>query len=182
MIRRSHEGDLALMHTIINDAAIAYRGVIPDDCWHDPYMPVEELASEIAKGIEFWALEEDGGILGVMGIQDRGDVALVRHAYVVPNLQRKGVGTKLLRHVQGLVDKPVLIGTWAAASWAINFYRRNGFTVVSERDKDRLLKKYWSISTRQIETSVVLADELWRQRTNHAAIVTPGLADSEPSR
>ncbi len=161
MIRRSHDGDLALVERIINDAAIAYRGVIPDDCWHDPYMPAEELASEIAKGVEFWVLEEDGRMQGIMGIQDKGDVALVRHAYVIPSLQRKGVGAKLLHHVHRLTGKPVLIGTWAAASWAIDFYRRNGFTVLPERDKDRLLKKYWSISARQIETSVVLADDLW---------------------
>src|SRR5258706_13187747 len=115
-------------------------------------MPAEELASESAKGVEFWVLEEDGRMQGIMGIQDKGDVALVRHAYVVPSLQRKGVGTKLLHHVQGLVGKPVLIGTWAAASWAIDFYRRNGFAIVSTRDKDRLLNKYWSIPMRQIET------------------------------
>ncbi len=161
MIRRFDDRDLALANDIINAAAVAYRGVIPPDRWHEPYMPLDEMQREIADGVDFWILEEDGSLLGVMGIQDKGDVALVRHAYVAPNLQRKGVGTRLLRHVQNLVDKPLLIGTWAAASWAIGFYRRNGFTVVSERDKDRLLRKYWSIPPRQIETSVVLADERW---------------------
>lgn len=124
-------------------------------------MPAAELASEIATGVEFWVAEQDGRLLGVMGVQDKGDVALVRHAYVAPNTQRSGVGTNLLRHVEGNVDKPILIGTWAAASWAIGFYRRNGFTIVSEVEKDRLLRTYWSIPERQVETSVVLADRRW---------------------
>jgi N-acetylglutamate synthase-like GNAT family acetyltransferase len=124
-------------------------------------MPMAELQREIAAGVVFWVAEEEGRVLGVMGIQDKGDVALVRHAYVTPNIQRKGVGTVLLRHVEGLADKPILIGTWASASWAIEFYRRNGFTVVPNDDKDRLLRTYWSIPARQIETSVVLADRRW---------------------
>jgi len=144
------------MLAIINDAAQAYKGVIPADRWHEPYMPADELAGEIASGVEFWVAEEGGRMLGVMGIQDKGEVALVRHAYVSPTLQRKGVGTSLLRHVQALADKPVLIGTWAAASWAIDFYRRNGFTVVPKAEKNRLLRTYWSIPARQVETSVVL--------------------------
>jgi N-acetylglutamate synthase-like GNAT family acetyltransferase len=121
-------------------------------------MPMDELVKEIGAGIVFWIAEEEGRPLGVMGMQDKGEVALVRHAYVTRGIQRKGVGTTLLRHVQGLATKPVLIGTWAAASWAIAFYRRNGFRVVSDSEKDRLLRKYWSIPERQIETSVVLAD------------------------
>src|SRR3954471_4744778 len=138
-IRKSVDADFAAILAIVNDAARAYRGVIPDDRWHEPYMPADELASEIAEGVVFWLAEEDGRLSGVMGIQDRGDVALVRHAYVVPTTQRSGVGTRLLRHVEGLVDKPILIGTWTAASWAIEFYRKNGFTVVPDGDKDRLL-------------------------------------------
>ena len=149
------------MLAIVNDAAHAYRGVIPVDRWHEPYMPADELAKEIAGGVVFWVAEQEGRLLGVMGIQDRGDVALVRHAYVAPSTQRAGVGTRLLRHVEGLVDKPILIGTWAAASWAIEFYRRNGFAVVPSGDKDRLLRTYWSIPARQIETSVVLANARW---------------------
>jgi N-acetylglutamate synthase-like GNAT family acetyltransferase len=160
-IRRSNDGDVAEILTIINDAAVAYRGVIPADRWHEPYMSADELDSEIAHGVDFWVAEQDGRLLGVMGIQDKGDVALVRHAYVAATTQRSGVGTQLLRHVESLVDKPILIGTWAAASWAIEFYRRNGFSVVTTEEKDRLLRTYWSIPVRQVETSVVLANARW---------------------
>ena len=160
-IRKSRAGESAAMLAIINDAARAYKGVIPADRWHEPYMPAHELEAEIAAGVVFWVAEEDARLLGVMGIQDKGDVALVRHAYVSSNTQRKGVGTRLLHHVHALTTKPVLIGTWAAASWAIDFYRRNGFTVVGEDEKNRLLRKYWSIPARQVETSVVLADARW---------------------
>lgn len=161
LIRKSVQADFPTSLAIINDAAQAYRGVIPADRWHEPYMPADELAKEIAAGIVFWVAEQEGRLLGVMGMQDKGDVALVRHAYVAKSAQRSGVGTKLLHHVQGLTGKPILIGTWAAAAWAIDFYRHNGFTVVSESEKDRLLRKYWSIPVRQIETSVVLADARW---------------------
>jgi len=155
-IREARKSDVPTMFGIINEAARAYRGVIPADCWHEPYMPQDELETEIAHGVDFWVAEENGRVLGVMGIQDRGEVSLVRHAYVRSNLQRKGVGTKLLRHVESLTSKPVLIGTWADASWAIDFYRRNGYSLVLGKDKDALLRKYWSISARQVETSVVL--------------------------
>lgn len=164
MIRRSVEADLPAILAIIDDGAQAYRGVIPADRWHEPYMPRDELLDEIAAGVVFWVAEERGRLLGVMGMQDKGDVALVRHAYVATAMQRKGVGQALLRHVQGLTDKPILIGTWAAASWAIDFYRRNDFALVSEREKEVLLRKYWSIPARQIETSVVLADRRWMER------------------
>ena len=158
VIRKSDDADIPAMLAIINQAAEAYRGVIPADRWHEPYMPRDELASEIAKGVAFWVAEQDGRMSGVMGIQDKGDVALVRHAYVVPTIQRSGVGSSLLHHVEGLVEKPILIGTWAAASWAIAFYRRNGFAVVPPAEKDRLLRTYWTIPPRQVETSVVLAN------------------------
>jgi N-acetylglutamate synthase-like GNAT family acetyltransferase len=161
LVRQSEDGDFGAILTIINDAARAYQGVIPADRWHEPYMSTEDLAREIAGGIIFWVAEEDERVLGVMGIQDKGDVALVRHAYVASTTQRSGVGTRLLHHVETLVDKPLLIGTWAAASWAIDFYRRNGFNVVDDDEKDRLLRTYWSIPARQIETSVVLADGRW---------------------
>jgi N-acetylglutamate synthase-like GNAT family acetyltransferase len=158
LIRKSVESDFAAILAIINDAARVYRGVIPADRWHEPYMSASELEREIAGGVVFWLAEDDGRLSGVIGIQDKGDVTLVRHAYVAPTAQRSGVGTKLLRHVEGLVDKPILIGTWAAASWAIEFYQRNGFTLVPSDDKDRLLQTYWSIPARQVETSVVLAN------------------------
>lgn len=161
LVRRSADTDFAAMLAIVNEAAHAYRGVIPADRWHEPYMPASELESEIAAGVVFWVAEHEGRVSGLMGIQDKGDVALVRHAYVAPTAQRGGVGTSLLRHVEGLVDKPILIGTWAAASWAIDFYRRNGFMVVPVDEKDRLLRTYWSIPERQIETSVVLGNRRW---------------------
>jgi N-acetylglutamate synthase-like GNAT family acetyltransferase len=162
-IRESEQADLTEIFAVINEAAQAYRGVIPIDRWHEPYMSMSELEREIAQGIIFWVAEEEGHLLGVMGIQDKGAVALVRHAYVRPATQKKGVGTKLLRHVESLACKPVLIGTWADASWAIEFYRRNGYTVVSDSHKERLLRTYWSIPERQIETSVVLADRRWME-------------------
>jgi len=162
-IRIAAPADFDAIFAIVNSAAQAYRGVIPADRWHEPYMPRAELDREIAQGVEFWVAEERGKLQGVMGIQDRGDVALVRHAYVSPGLQRGGIGTMLLRHVLGLTAKPVLIGTWADAKWAIDFYRRNGFTVVSKTQKNALLAKYWSIPARQVETSVVLADARFGQ-------------------
>lgn len=160
-IRKSAADDFEAILSIINDAAQAYRGVIPSDRWHEPYMSADELTKEIASGVIFWVAEDDGRLLGVMGIQDKDDVALVRHAYTATTLQRKGIGTKLLRRVEALAGKPILIGTWADASWAIEFYRRNGFTVVSDLDKNRLLRVYWSVPARQVETSVVLADRRW---------------------
>ena len=167
-IRRIRQEDLRVALAIVNEAARAYRGVIPTDRWHEPYMSRDELEKEIADGVNFWVAEEDGSLLGVMGMQDKGDVALVRHAYIAPTVQRKGVGTKLLRHVTGLASKPILVGTWARASWAIEFYRRHGFTVVSNREKDTLLRRYWSIPARQIETSVVLADGSWMEAQQRA--------------
>jgi len=157
-IRESRPADLDAIYSIVNDAAQAYKGVIPADRWHEPYMARDELVREIGDGIRFWIGEEAGRALGVMGIQDKGDVALVRHAYVPTRLQRKGVGSRLLRHIESLADKPILIGTWKDASWAISFYQRHGYRLVSEPEKDALLGKYWSIPARQVETSVVLAD------------------------
>ncbi|HUQ27174.1 MAG TPA: GNAT family N-acetyltransferase [Usitatibacter sp.] len=164
MIRKSRDTDVPVMVEIVNAAAQAYRGAIPADRWHDPYMPRAEMEKEISDGVAFWVAEEGGRIVAIMGIQDKGDVALVRHAYVRPTLQRTGLGSKLLKHVQALTARPVLIGTWAAATWAIDFYRRNGFTLVTEAEKSALLKKYWSIPERQIETSVVLADKSWTDK------------------
>jgi N-acetylglutamate synthase-like GNAT family acetyltransferase len=168
LIRKTRQSDWGAMLAIVNDAAQAYRGVIPADRWREPYMPPDEMEKEIADGVIFWVAEQDGRLSGVMGIQDKGEVALVRHAYVAPAMQRKGVGTRLLRHVEGLTGKPVLIGTWADASWAIEFYRRNGFSVVPSRHKDALLRRYWSIPARQVETSVVLADRRWMEAQQRA--------------
>jgi len=168
LIRKLQEVDLGAVLAIVNDAAQAYRGVIPADRWREPYMPPEELENEIADGVMFWVAEQDGRLSGGMGFQDKGEVALVRHAYVAPAMQRKGVGTRLLRHVQGLTGKPVLIGTWADASWAIEFYRRNGFSIVPSARKDALLRRYWSIPARQVETSVVLADGRWMEAQQRA--------------
>lgn len=173
-IRQSVETDFADILAVVNDAARAYRDVIPADRWHEPYMSADELRREMSAGVVFWIAEQQGRLSGVMGIQDKGDVALVRHAYVVPATQRSGVGTQLLRHVESLIDKPLLIGTWAAASWAIDFYRRNGFTVVPSADKDRLLRAYWSIPARQIETSVVLANGRWLEAQSARGRLPPG--------
>jgi N-acetylglutamate synthase-like GNAT family acetyltransferase len=165
MIRLCTESDFEAIHAIINDAATAYRGVIPDDRWHEPYMTREHLGREIADGVRFWGWESDGKLVGIMGIQDRGEVTLIRHAYVMTEKRRKGIGSMLLEELLGKADRPVLIGTWAAARWAVDFYRKHGFSEVSAAEKDRLLKKYWRIPDRQVETSVVLADGSYRVNT-----------------
>jgi N-acetylglutamate synthase-like GNAT family acetyltransferase len=161
MIRRCKESDFNTIFEIINDAARAYKGVIPEDRWNEPYMPFEELMSEIEDGVVFWGLERNGQLLGVMGIQDKDDVTLIRHAYVRTRAQKMGIGTKLLQHLESMTEKPVLIGTWSASLWAISFYEKNGYTLVSEEEKNRLLSNYWSIPDRQVETSVVLANQTW---------------------
>ena len=164
MIRPCTQADFDAILAIVNDAAEAYRGVIPTDRWHDPYMSVEELREELADGVAFWGLPDDAGqLVGIMGIQDRGEVTLVRHAYVRTSCRRAGVGTKLLLHLETLTAKTILIGTWAAATWAIRFYERNGYMLVSEAEKTRLLQRYWRIPERQIDTSVVLAK--WRNES-----------------
>ncbi len=144
--------------SIVNAAAEAYRGVIPGDRWHEPYMPLHELESEIAAGVAFWGYYADGALVGIMGIQPVRDVDLIRHAYVAPGSQRLGVGGALIEHLTGRATQRILVGTWAAADWAISFYRRHGFEQVSPERKDQLLKTYWTIPERQIETSVVLAN------------------------
>ena len=144
------------MLAIINDAAVAYRGVIPPDRWHDPYMPESELREEIAAGVEFWGLDTDEGLIGVMGVQPVRDVDLIRHAYVRPDQQRHGVGAQLIEHLRRRTSRRRLVGTWAAASWAISFYQRHGFEFVPPGPAAALLRTYWAIPERQIETSVVL--------------------------
>ena len=157
-IRRCTEGEREAIFEIVNAAAEAYRGVIPADRWHEPYMPMEELDGEIAAGVEFWGYEEDGELLGIMGIQPLGEVDLIRHAYVLPGSQGKGVGGALIAHLLHSATRPMLVGTWAAAEWAIRFYRGHGFEQVSPERKDELLRAYWDIPERQVETSVVLAN------------------------
>lgn len=159
MIRRCKDTDFDVIVAIINDGAQAYRGAIPADCWKEPYMPEQELRHELAGGVVFWGFEENGDLVGVMGIQDVADVTLIRHAYVRTAYRRRGIGAALLSHLRSVAAKPILIGTWKAATWAIRFYRKHGFRLVAEEEKNRLLKKYWSIPQRQVETSVVLAEE-----------------------
>ena len=157
-IRQAQSADRPAMLAIINHAAEAYRGVIPEDCWHEPYMPARELESEIAAGVAFWGCEADGALVGVMGIQPVRDVDLIRHAYVLPAHQRHGIGAALLQYLRQRSTRRMLIGTWAGAEWAIRFYRRRGFELVPPERKTALLKTYWTVPDRQIETSVVLAN------------------------
>ncbi|HEX3645021.1 MAG TPA: GNAT family N-acetyltransferase [Vicinamibacterales bacterium] len=162
MIRPCDDHDFDLIWAIINDGAQAYKGIIPADRWTEPYMSRERLRDEIADGVEFWGYEEDGTLTGVMGLQPVQDVTLIRHAYVRTPSRHRGIGAALLSHLRKMTDRPVLIGTWADAVWAIRFYEKHGYMVVDPQDKNRLLKKYWKVPERQIETSVVLADAGWR--------------------
>ena len=155
MIRRCRDDELAAIGAIVNAAAVVYRGVIPDDRWHEPYMSAAALEGEVAAGVEFWGYEDGGELVGVMGIQPVRDVTLIRHAYVAPGTQGRGIGGALLAALEARGSGQLLVGTWAAASWAIRFYARNGFVAVD--DPAALLRRYWSIPERQIETSVVLA-------------------------
>ena len=161
MIRDCGPDDFAAMVEIINDAAAAYRGVIPADCWHEPYMAADALHREIDAGVGFRGFEQDGGLQGVMGVQRVRDVVLIRHAYVRTVRRNRGIGSRLLDDLLTAITDPVLVGTWAAATWAIRFYRKGGFRLTTEQQKRELLQDYWSIPARQIETSVVLADARW---------------------
>lgn len=156
MIRALTHDDLEDILTVINEGARAYCGVIPEDCWHEPYMPREELLSELEAGVRFWGLEKERKLAGVMGRQDLPEVTLIRHAYVRQEYQRQGIGSRLLARVLQDLQPPVLVGTWAAAWWAVRFYERHGFRLVTPAEKERLLRTHWTISDRQIETSVVL--------------------------
>jgi N-acetylglutamate synthase-like GNAT family acetyltransferase len=166
MIRKCTDTDFSEILNIINDGASAYKGVIPEDRWHDPYMPEQELRKQITEAVEFWGYEENGKLMGVMGIQDKGDVTLIRHAYVKSIRRNKGIGSKLLRHLIGTTNKPVLIGTWAAATWAIDFYKKHGFYLLGKTEIEQLLQNYWSIPVRQVETSVVLASNDWKNKSD----------------
>ncbi len=164
MIRPCNDDDFETIFAVINSAAEAYRGVIPQDRWTEPYMPREELRQQLNEGVAFYGFEEDDELLGVMGIQPLGDVTLIRHAYVCTAHQRRGIGGVLLSYLRSLTDRPLLVGTWEDAGWAIRFYQRHGFRLVTAKEKDRLLRRYWSIPERQTETSVVLADDAWRRK------------------
>ena len=156
MIRSCDDRDFNDILSIINDGARAYQGVIPPDCWKEPYMSARELEHEIQHGVAFFGWEEASRLLGVMGMQELQDVCLIRHAYVRTEDRRHGIGSRLLAHFKERTQRPILIGTWADALWAIRFYERNGFKLVAPQQKDILLKRYWNIPARQIETSVVL--------------------------
>jgi N-acetylglutamate synthase-like GNAT family acetyltransferase len=161
MIRKCRQSDFEELYAIINDAAQAYRGVIPADRWNEPYMSREYLQHEIDDGVAFWAYEENGSLIGVMGIQDVQDVTLIRHAYVRTAQRGKGIGGSLLSELKQATERPALVGTWRAADWAVRFYEKHGFRLVTEQQKEQLLRKYWKIPERQVETSVVLADPVW---------------------
>jgi GNAT superfamily N-acetyltransferase len=162
VIRACTADDVPAIFAIVNDAARAYKGIIPADRWHEPYMPREDLEREIAAGVRFLGYESGGELAGVMGIQDRGEVDLIRHAYVRTALRKSGIGSRLLKALEEGSVKPILIGTWAAATWAIRFYEKNGYRLLPRDETVRVLKKFWSIPERQIETSVVLASPRWR--------------------
>jgi GNAT superfamily N-acetyltransferase len=157
-IRPCRDDERGAILAIVNAAAEAYHGVIPADRWHEPYMSSDELDTEIAAGVAFWGYEADGTLVGIMGIQPVGDVELIRHAYVSPGSQRHGVGSALLEHLVHGSTRRTLVGTWAAADWAVDFYRRHGFELVAPQRTAALLRIYWTIPDRQIETSVVLAN------------------------
>lgn len=164
MIRACTASDFETILEIINDAAAAYRGIIPADRWHEPYMSANDLRGEMAAGVRFSGEDLDGHLVGVMGIQQVSDVTLIRHAYVRTACRGQGIGSRLLQHLREQTDRPILIGTWADAAWAIRFYHRHGFKQVSAGEKDLLLRRYWSIPERQVETSVVLVDERYRRQ------------------
>ena len=161
MIHKCAPEHLREVFDVINDGASAYRGIIPQDRWHEPYMSEEELLAQVNEGVEFWIYTDNNRITGVMGIQPKGDVTLIRHAYVRTEERNKGIGSQLLSHLLRMAKAPVLIGTWADARWAIDFYKKHGFRLLPSDEKDRLLRKYWNIPERQIETSVVLASPAW---------------------
>lgn len=158
VLRACTPGDFEAIYAIVNEAAGAYRGVIPADRWKEPYLSRTELREEIDAGVTFWGCEIEGELVGVMGIQPRGEVALIRHAYTRPARQREGIGGRLLEFLRARAATPLLVGTWRAARWAIAFYERHGFRPVAGDESAALLRRYWRIPERQVQTSVVLAD------------------------
>lgn len=172
MIRYCTDQDFDDIFAIVNDGALVYKGAIPEDCWRDPYMPRDVLGAEIASGVKFWGFEGDQQLLGVMGLQPVQDVMLIRHAYVRSAMRRRGIGGRLLDHIRSFSEGPFLVGTWAAASWAIRFYGKHGFELVPRNETTALLRRYWDLPERQVETSVVLADKGWLARRDAEGAVT----------
>jgi GNAT superfamily N-acetyltransferase len=170
MIRPCLADEFETIWTIINDGARAYVGVIPADCLKNPYMPKSELQHEMTDGVAFWGYEDAGMLEGVMGIQELREVTLIRHAYVRTSAQSRGIGGQLLTYLRKQAKNPLLIGTWADAKWAIGFYEKHGFELLSPQQKDQILPKYWKIPQRQIETSVILASPEWLKRSRSQAI------------
>ena len=162
IIKSDEKRDFNSIYEIINDASIAYKGIIPADRWKTPYMSKNELKTQINQGVQFWNYEENNEILGVMGIQIKSEVTLIRHAYVRTVARQKGIGGKLLGHLIKIAKTPILIGTWKDATWAINFYKKHGFRLVSDEEKNKLLQIYWTIPKRQVETSIVLVSDNWK--------------------
>ena len=158
MVIKSGPDDFPVIYEIINDAAMAYKSILPHDKWHEPFMTMEELKRQIEDGVEFWKYSTNDQIVGVMGLQDKGEVTLIRHAYVRSKFRGMGAGGQLLQALSATIKTPILIGTWTEATWAISFYKKHGFYLVTESEKDRLLRKYWNISEFQIQASVVLSN------------------------
>lgn len=164
MITLCQQCEIPKIFEIINESAQAYKGVIPADRWHEPYMPLEDLKSEIQKGVRFHGYYLNNQLVGVMGIQEVKDVTLIRHAYILTRHRNQGIGRKLLEQMKSLTTRPILIGAWKAAEWAVKFYEKNGFRRTTELEKNQLLKTYWTIPARQIEESVVLVDATWDRK------------------
>lgn len=156
--------DRPAIFEIINQSASAYKGAIPADCWHEPYMPRAELEAEIARGVEFYGCRLDHELVGVMASEPVKDVMLIRHAYIRPQYRRHGIGQALLHELCARTERPILIGTWRAATWAIRFYEKNGFTLIEDPERTQLLDRYWTVPARQKEVAVVLVDARWRSR------------------
>lgn len=157
MIRPAQETDFQFIYEVINDSAKAYKGLIPADHWQVPYMSWEELQRQIQEGVQFWCYERKNAIIGCMGIQSKPGVKLIRHAYVRSQFRNHGIGSQLLSHLCNSTELPILVGTWAAATWAIQFYERQGFTLIAPHQKNKLLRKFWKITESQSQASVVLA-------------------------
>lgn len=164
MISACEDKDFEEIYEIINDGASAYRGIIPPDRWHEPYMTKDELKTQLEDGVRFWKYTDGDEMAGVMGIQFKKDVTLIRHAYIRTRKRKMGIGSKLLEHLSRMATTPVLIGTWSDAKWAIAFYQKHGFRLLQREEINNLLRRYWTIPERQVETSVVLAGAGWKSK------------------